>query len=77
MPHTIDEIEAGWVRARLELPLPPGEAGNAPDSVAVGARNPHELDAGLTVFGDSGQRFFYLRADETFGAGGARLLECT
>lgn len=72
VPHSIDEVEAGWVRARLELPLPPAEAGNLPDAVAVGARNPQDLVRGLTVFDDSAQRFFYLRADETFGAAGAR-----
>jgi predicted phage baseplate assembly protein len=70
--HTIDGVEAGWVRARLELPLPPGEAGNQPDSVAVGSRNPQELAGGLTVLGEVSQRF-YLSADEAFGAGGARV----
>ena len=29
-PQTIDSIKAHWIRARLDLPLPPDESGNAP-----------------------------------------------
>jgi predicted phage baseplate assembly protein len=69
---TIDGVEAGWVRARLELPLPPGETGNVPESVAVGNRSPQDLAGPLTVLADPAQRL-YLSADEPFGAGGARV----
>jgi hypothetical protein len=69
--RVVDGVEAGWVRARLELALPPGESGNQPDALATGNRNPAPPGPELTVFGDAVQRF-YIAADDSFGAGGAR-----
>src|SRR6266550_958910 len=73
-PHAVNGIEAGWLRAQLELRLPPGDSGQAPESVAIGGRNPQDLAVPLAPFGDlSAVRRFYLSADEAFGAGGARV----
>ena len=74
IPSTINGAEAGWLRARLELPLPPGRSGQLPDSIAIGARNPQDMTLPLAPFPpDSPVQRFYLSADEAFGAGGARL----
>jgi hypothetical protein len=74
-PHEVNGIEAGWLRAQLELPLPPGETGNLPESIAIGARNPQDLTVPLSPFADdSAVKRFYLSADEAFAAAGARVV---
>lgn len=72
-PSAVSTIEAGWLRAELELPLPPGQSGMAPESIAVGARNPQDLVLPLSPFpADSTVQRFYLSADQAFSAGGAQ-----
>ena len=74
-PCMVDGIEAGWLRAQLELPLPPGETGLLPESVAIGARNPQDLTVPLSPFpDDSAVKRFYVSADEAFAAAGARVV---
>ena len=74
VPSTINGAEAGWLRAQLELPLPPGRTGQLPDSIAIGVRNPQDMTLPLAPFpADSPVQRFYLSADEAFSAGGARL----
>jgi len=72
-PHAINGIEAGWLRAQLELPLPPGETGHVPESIAIGARAPQDLTAPLSLFPDT-TKWFYLSADDAFAAAGARVV---
>jgi Baseplate J-like protein len=72
-PHTVNGIEAGWLRAQLELPLPPGETGHVPESFAIGARNPQDLALPLEPFPADGSVLFYLSADDAFAAAGARV----
>ncbi|MGH3929520.1 MAG: hypothetical protein ACRDTF_06035, partial [Pseudonocardiaceae bacterium] len=70
--HEVNGLSAGWVRAQLDMPLPPGESGIAPESVAVGGRAPQDEVAGLFPFGETSQvKWFYLSADEAIAAGGA------
>jgi baseplate J-like protein len=70
--HELNGISAGWLRAQLDLGLPLGRSGLAPESVAVGGRAPQDEVAGLFPFGETSQgRWFYLSADETIAAGGA------
>jgi len=74
-PHEVNGIEAGWLRAQLELPLPPGETGHLPESIAIGARNPQDLTVPLAPFpDDSAVKRFYLSVDEAFAAAGARVV---
>jgi hypothetical protein len=72
-PSSVNGISAGWLRAQLDLPLPPGQSGLAPESVAVGARNPQDLAVPLSPFADSTVQRFYLSADEAFAAAGAQV----
>jgi hypothetical protein len=72
-PQPINGIAAGWLRAQLEMPFPPGETGQLPESIAVGARNPQDLAIPLAPFSDSA-KFFYLSADDAFAAAGARVI---
>ena len=37
-PSAVNGVTAGWLRAQLDLPLPPGQQDLVPESVAVGAR---------------------------------------
>ena len=70
----VSETEAGWLRAQLDLPLPPGQSDLVPESIAVGARNPQDMTLPLSPFpADSSVQRFYLSADEAFAAGGARI----
>lgn len=74
-PSAVGTTEAGWLRAQLDLPLSPGQSGMVPESVAVGARNPQDLDltVPLSPFpADSTVQRFYLSADQAFSAGGAQ-----
>ncbi|HEX4834355.1 MAG TPA: putative baseplate assembly protein [Trebonia sp.] len=66
-------VSAGWVRASLAHGLPVGPEGLAPESVAVGTRNPQDMAAGLAPFGDASAtvKWFYLSADDTLAPGGA------
>ncbi|HEY2960091.1 MAG TPA: putative baseplate assembly protein [Actinomycetota bacterium] len=74
-PGVVNGIEAGWLRAQLELPLPPGEAGQLPESIAIGARAPQEMATPLSPFPDDSQaKRFYLSVDEAFAAAGARVV---
>jgi hypothetical protein len=73
-PSAVNGITAGWLRAQLDLPLPPGQQDLVPESVAVGARNPQDLALPLSPFSaDSTVQRFYLSADEAFAAGGAQV----
>jgi hypothetical protein len=74
-PHEVNGTEGGWLRAQLELPLPPSEAGHVPESIAIGAKAPQDLTAPLAPFpDDSTVKRFYLSADEAFAAAGARVV---
>jgi hypothetical protein len=68
----VNERQAGWLRAQLDMALPPGRSGLAPESVAVGNRQPQDLDLPLAPFGDTTPaKWFYLSADEAIGNGRA------
>lgn len=70
--YEVNAISAGWVCAQLDMPLPLGDSGLAPESVAVGGRAPQDEVAGLFPFGETSQvKWFYLSADEAIAAGGA------
>jgi hypothetical protein len=72
VPSAVGGIEAGWLRAQLQLPFPPGQSGRLPESVAIGARNPQDVSVPLEPFPvDSPVKRFYLSADDAFGAGGS------
>jgi len=72
-PSAVGTTVAAWLRAQLDLPLPPGQRGLAPESVAIGARNPQDLGFPLAPFpADSTVQRFYLSADQAFSAGGAQ-----
>lgn len=67
----VNRINAGWLRAQLDMPLPRGQV---PESIAVGARNPQDPTFPLSPFpADSPVQRFYLSADDAFAAGGARV----
>jgi len=69
----VNARNAGWLRAQLELPLPPGQSGMVPESVGVGAQNPQDLTTPLSPFpADRTAQRFYLSADHGFSRGGAR-----
>lgn len=71
-PQTVSGVEAGWLRARLTLPLPPEASGLLPESVAHGNDNPGDLVLPYAAFGDTASvTTFYLSADRVFGVGGA------
>lgn len=73
-PTAVSGIQAGWLRAQLDLPLPPGQSGQLPESIAIGARSPQDVTLPLSPFpADSPVQRFYLSADEAFGAGGAKV----
>jgi hypothetical protein len=73
-PSAVNETEAGWLRAQLDLPLPPGQSDLVPESIAVGARNPQDMPLPLSPFpADSSVQRFYLSVDEAFAAAGARI----
>ncbi len=73
-PSAVNSIQAGWLRAELELPLPPGQSGMSPESIAIGAKNPQDLIVPLSPFpADSSVQRFYLSADQAFSAGGAQV----
>ena len=67
---TVGGVQAGWLRAQLDLPLPPGQAGLLPDLVAIGQRNPQRFTLPLSPLPT--QRF-YLSVDQAFAAGGAQV----
>ncbi|MEV6923689.1 putative baseplate assembly protein [Dactylosporangium sp. NPDC051485] len=69
---TVAAVSAGWVRASLAHGLPAGDAGQPPESIAVGARSPQDFAPGVAPFGDTGQvRRFYLSVDQALAPGGA------
>ncbi|MGI9303720.1 MAG: hypothetical protein ACR2RB_13620, partial [Gammaproteobacteria bacterium] len=71
-PHSINGVQAGWLRARLKLPLLPAKKNLVPESVASGRSNPHALTLPFQPFGETAAiKPFYLSADEAFQAGGA------
>jgi len=73
-PSAVNGIEAGWLRAQLDLPLPPGQSGQVPESIAVGAQNPQDPAFPLSPFpANSTVQRFYLSADEAFFAGGVKV----
>ncbi len=69
--YEVNGISAGWVRAQLTMPPPPGDAGLAPESVAIGGRAPQDEVAGLFPFGETSQvKWFYLSVGDTIATGG-------
>jgi hypothetical protein len=73
-PGPVSQIQAGWLRAQLDLPLPPGAAGHRPESVAVGARPPQDLTLPWSPFpAESPIARFYLSAEQAFSAAGAQV----
>ncbi|MDW4909514.1 putative baseplate assembly protein [Streptomyces sp. ADMS] len=71
-PYEVNGTSAGWLRAQLDMPLPPGTSGLPPDAVATGRRAPQDDAAGVFPFGDTDQgQWFYLSVDETVAARGA------
>jgi hypothetical protein len=71
-PREVNGIQAAWVRAQLNMALPPGKSGLPPESVASGGRLPQDDVAGYFPFGETTQvKFCYLSADEAIAAGGA------
>lgn len=72
VPSLVGGIQAGWLRAQLQLPFPPDQDGRPPQAVAVGARNPGPVALPVVPFpADSSVKRFYLSADDAFGAGGS------
>ena len=70
----INGCEAGWLRAQLGLPLPPGRSSLVPEAVAIGAASPGDLTLPLSPFpAGNTVRQFYLSADDAFGVAGARV----
>jgi hypothetical protein len=70
--YAVNGIEAGWLRAQLDMPLSPGQSGLAPDSVAIGNRQPQDLDGSLAPFGDTSPvKWFYLSVDDAIAPGRA------
>jgi hypothetical protein len=69
-PTAVAGTTASWLRARLDMPLPPGRGPVPPESVALGTRQPEDLDLPLAPFGDPTQnKFLYLSVDDAVGAG--------
>ena len=72
---TINSVEAGWLRAQLNMPLSPGVSNLPPDSAARGNRRPEDFAVPLAPFGESASdkiKFFYFSADEALASGRAR-----
>lgn len=70
-PQAVNEVEAGWIRAELALPLPPAKSDLIPDAVASGNGNPQDLALPLFPFGEvASVSSFYLSVDEAFRVGG-------
>jgi hypothetical protein len=70
-PHELNGLEAGWLRARLNLPLPPEQQGMAPSSMGIGStNNPIDFDLPFQPFGQS-YTHWYLDGGEIFANGGA------
>ncbi|WP_327343094.1 putative baseplate assembly protein [Streptomyces europaeiscabiei] len=71
-PHDVNGTSAGWLRARLDLPLPHGTSGLPPEAVAVGNRPPQDGADGVFPFGETAQgQFFYVSVDEAVTGRGA------
>ncbi|WP_435210116.1 putative baseplate assembly protein [Streptomyces sp. bgisy034] len=71
-PYDVDGTTAGWLRARLDMPLPHGTSGLAPDAVATGNRPPQDGAGGVFPFGETEQgQFFYLSVDASVALRGA------
>ncbi len=72
---TVNGIEAGWLRAQLDLALSPSVSNAAPDSIAIGNRRPEDFALPIAPFGetkDGAVKFFYFSADEALASGNAR-----
>lgn len=70
-PHEFNGVEAGWLRVRLELSLPPAQPPVAPAAVGIGTNNnPIEYSAPFQPFGES-YTYWYLDGAEGFACGGA------
>lgn len=73
-PHTVNGVEAGWLRGRLDLPMIPGKKDLVPESVASGGNEPQDLELPYNPFGETASiKSFDLSADEAFQVGGAIL----
>lgn len=74
LPNAVGGRVAGWLRAQLDMPLPPGRSGLVPESVASGNRLPQDLELPLAPFGETSPvKFFYMSADEAIGDGRGRV----
>ncbi|MFY1671338.1 putative baseplate assembly protein [Plantactinospora sp. WMMB334] len=59
--YEVDGTTAGWLRARLDMPMPHPASGLALDAVAAGRRAPQVDVEGVFPFGEAGQsRWCYL-----------------
>ncbi|WP_416978245.1 putative baseplate assembly protein [Streptomyces sp. T028] len=71
-PHDVNGTSAGWLRARLDLPMPHGTSGLPPDAVAIGSRTPQDSANGVFPFGETEQgQFFYVSVDASVARHGA------
>ncbi len=53
-PHEVNGVKAGWLRARLDLPLPPHQQGLMPASIGIGSNNnPVDFSTPFQPFGES------------------------
>lgn len=69
-PVEVGGVTARFVRARLDIALPPQETDLAPEAVAVSMRNPQDAAFPLAPLDGPVSRF-YLCADDAFSAGGS------
>ncbi|MFJ4790909.1 putative baseplate assembly protein [Streptomyces sp. NPDC088794] len=70
-PHDVNGTPAGWLRARLDLPMPHGTRGLPPDAVAIGSRTPQDSADGAFPFGETEQgQFFYVSVDASLALQG-------
>ena len=68
----INGVEAGWLRAKLAMPMPPGKADFAPDAVAFGNKNPEQIEGAFYPFpATSTVPSFHISAKQPFSGGGS------
>ena len=71
IPHELNGTEAGWLRARLALSLPPTQPAVAPIAMGMGSNNnPVDFGKPFQPFGES-YTYWYLDGAKLFANGGA------